>query len=52
MARERLVYAFHDKTRYVFERAERCGHSHLADRSHAKLLDRHLAPSLCIKWRA
>jgi len=28
MARERLVYAFHEKRLYLFERAERCGHSH------------------------
>jgi hypothetical protein len=28
MARQRLVYAFHDKTLYVFERAERRTHSH------------------------
>ena len=28
MSRERLIHAFHDKRLYLFERAERCGHSH------------------------
>jgi hypothetical protein len=28
MSREKLIYAFHDKRLYVFERAARCGHSH------------------------